>query len=68
MNLNQEMVGITNSEITKCGDPLKVFILNFRRFGFRGCLTSTTSATSEGAQGFFFKNYVFEISAFQGKR
>ena len=34
---------------------LQVFIYNFCRFEFRGCLTSMASATSEGAQGIFFK-------------
>ena len=28
---------------------------NFRHFGFRGCLTSATSASSEGAHGIFSK-------------
>ena len=31
-------------------------------------MTSATSATSEGAQGFFFKKHIFEISLFQGKK
>ena len=30
-----------------------------------GPLITVTSATSKGAQGFFFKSYIFEISAFQ---
>ena len=38
----------------------RTFIYNICHFGFWGRLTS---ATSEGAQGFFFKNYIFEISA-----
>ena len=50
---------------------LKVFIYNFCCFQFRWNLNldlCSTSETSEGAQGFFFKNYIFEISVFQQKR